>query len=292
MKDFEIIVIDDASTDNTPDVIERYKKIFGHRLIYKRLRKNVGRGMVRNFGLQVASGKYITFLDADDAYCPDKIEIQSKHLDQNTNVGGVTCRYYLVNSFLAESILNSDLPSGFEILFGKSYSAFEETTGSLMVRRDIMNRVGYFDDKICRGQDTDMAVRIARISKIDFINRPLWLYRQHETNSNSMKGLRERTISNIILYKKIITSEDDSRKDLARKFSFSRLDWHIYRLREQRYFEPIIVWFLYLYEFNINLPLMKWFVVGLKTVLGNRLTQFIKRIILAGKHYPTPSIRN
>jgi glycosyltransferase involved in cell wall biosynthesis len=281
VQDFEIFIIDDASTDNTFEIIDRYTKIFGERLNYLKLETRVGRGEVRNHGLRLAKGEYITFLDADDAYCFNKIEMQSKYLDEHPKSGGVTCRFYLTNSFLQEPKRDTEPSSAFEILFGKDYSEIEEGTPALMVRREIIEQVGQFDERITRGQDTDLMIRIARVSKIDIINTPLYLYRQHENNSQSLRGIRERTKSNIILHKKIIDTEDDSTKDLAREFAFRRLAWHIFRLREHCYFEPIGVWFLYLCEFNVNLPLIKWGLVGLKAVVGYRLTQFLKRKISA-----------
>jgi glycosyltransferase involved in cell wall biosynthesis len=276
-QDFEIIVIDDASNDNTSEIIGCYGKVFGERLNYLKLEKRVGRGGVRNYGLRLARGEYIAFLDADDVYCPEKIEVQSRYLDDHPNMGGVSCQYYYVNSSLKELSLNTGSGSLFEILFGRDYSNFQEEPGAVMVRRKIIDQVGHFDERISRGQDTDMMVRIARVSKIGFIYAPLYLYRYHDANSPSLQALRERAKSSVILYKKIIDTEEDSRKYLARQFAFVRLQNHIIRLREQLYFYPIIVWFYYLYKFNFNLPLAKWLVIGLKTAVGYRLTQYVKR---------------
>jgi glycosyltransferase involved in cell wall biosynthesis len=98
MQDFEIIIIDDASTDNTQEIVGHYTKIFRQRLAYLKPEKRVGRGGIRNFGLSLAQGEYITFLDADDAYCPEKIEVQSRFLDEHLDTGGSSCQCYEVNS--------------------------------------------------------------------------------------------------------------------------------------------------------------------------------------------------
>jgi hypothetical protein len=110
-----------------------------------------------------------------------------------------------------------------------------------------------------------------------FIYTPLFLYRNHETNAFSLQALKERVKSNVVLYKKIIDTEKNSNKKLAHQFAFAKLQNHIFRLRERLYFYPIIIWFYYLYTFKLDLPVGKWLVVGLKTVVGYRLTQFIKR---------------
>jgi len=279
MQDFEIIIIDDASTDNTQEIIDRYSKIFGQKLISLKPEKKVGRGGIRNYGLNLAKGEHITFLDADDAYCPEKIEVQSRYLDEHVDVGGVSCRFYTTNQFLKEPKVGTSQGGRLDLLFGSDYTIFEESIVSLMIRKSIMNQVGLFDEKIIRGQDSDLIIRILRICKIGFINTPLFFYRQHDTNLFSLQGLRERTQSNVIFFKKLLDAEDSSRKKLARQFAFTRLSSQIYALREQSYFPAIMAWFLYLYEFNINLPLSKWAIIGIKTVVGYPVTQFVKRKI-------------
>jgi len=279
MQDFEIIIIDDASTDNTQEIIERYSKIFGQKLISLKPEKKVGRGGIRNYGLSLAQGEYITFLDADDAYCPEKIDVQSRYLDEYPDVGGVSCRSYITNHLLKEPKESSG-ENDLGILLGPDYNLFSEGTSALMIRSTIMNQVGLFDERIDRGQDGDIVVRIARICKIGFINAPLYFYRLHGTNTTSLQGYRETTKSHVIHYKKIINSEDSSKKKLARQFVFVKLSSQIFSLRERSYWLPINAWFLYLYEFNINLPLSKWAIIGIKTFVGYPLTQFVKRKIL------------
>lgn len=282
-QDFEIIVVDDASTDNTSEIVEGYQTFFGQRLTYLKLEKRVGRGEVRNYGLRSAKGEYITFLDADDAYAFTKIEVESKYLDEHPDAGGVSCRYYFVNSALREPERETgETTATFALLFGENYSKFEEGTPALMVRRRVIDRVGYFDGNIARGQDTDMMVRLARVSRIDTLDTRLYLYRQHEANKRSLQGLRERTMSNVVLFRKIIDSEHDLRKDLARRFALVRLMGHVYRLRELTYSEAMIAWCVYLCKFSHDLPIGKWAMVGLKALLGYRCTQLVKSKILPG----------
>jgi glycosyltransferase involved in cell wall biosynthesis len=76
-KSFEYIIIDDASTDNTKEVVESFKD---DRIIYSKNEKNLERGASRNKGIELSKGKYICFLDSDDEYCSNHLQILYDHI--------------------------------------------------------------------------------------------------------------------------------------------------------------------------------------------------------------------
>lgn len=82
-RDFELIIIDDASTDNT---VQEIKKYSDKRVIFIMNSRNVGVSSVRNVGLRSARGKYIAILDADDISLPTRFEIQYRFLEENPNI--------------------------------------------------------------------------------------------------------------------------------------------------------------------------------------------------------------
>ena len=81
--DFELIVVDDGSTDSTRQILETFDDV----RIVKFFRSHEGRSSARNFGLGVSKGDYVTFLDSDDLYLPNKLQIQVEFLDRNNNFG-------------------------------------------------------------------------------------------------------------------------------------------------------------------------------------------------------------
>jgi glycosyltransferase involved in cell wall biosynthesis len=280
--DFEVIVVDDASIDNTKEVIDRYFTSFLGRLKYIRLEHRVGRGQIRNVGIEQAKGKYIAFLDADDAYLPEKLEVQSRYLDEHPEVVGVSCNYHYCNANLEPQSVTKGLPTYFGTLLGNHYKDFEHGTVAMMLRRDVIEKVGTFDGRITRGQDTDLFIRMARHYRMDFIGVPLFMYRLHDENSGSFKALTERTVSNLLICKNIVDSEPISRKAKVQSFIFEYLSSHIHKIRERNYIISIRAWFLYLWKMNFNLPLLAWFWLGVKVMIGYRVTRAIKGLASRG----------
>ncbi len=90
-RNWEIIVVDDCSTDNTSDVINEHTKK-DKRIKYYRLKMNSGAAVARNKAVDLANGKYLAFLDSDDVWFPDKLEKQIKYMEVNNY--GFTCTGY------------------------------------------------------------------------------------------------------------------------------------------------------------------------------------------------------
>jgi glycosyltransferase involved in cell wall biosynthesis len=155
LNDFEVIIIDDGSKDNTKEVLQQYEgKI---KYIYQ---NNGGISKARNRGIQESVGKYIAFLDSDDYWAPKKLEVQTKVLDENPRVGIVYARMPIVNEH--GDILGMK-PNG---VSGKNFQELlrvwgDLPTSSVMTRRECFDRVGVFDDDLPPMEDIDMWLRIA-----------------------------------------------------------------------------------------------------------------------------------
>ena len=168
--DIELIAVDDASTDRTGEII----KTFGSRVNYMHHDANMGPSAARNTGIKHARGEYIAFLDADDAWMPDKIEKQIRLFENNSGIGLVYSDGYNISA--------SGLEAGrfFEIAKPHRGFAFNKLildnfipTSTVVIRRRIINEAGYFDGRFSVSQDFELYLRISERYEIDFVNEPL-----------------------------------------------------------------------------------------------------------------------
>ncbi|MEW6679749.1 MAG: glycosyltransferase family A protein, partial [bacterium] len=92
-KDWEIVFLDNASTDNSAEIAKGYDR----KLKYYKNETHVPLGCARNMAIEKANGEYIAFLDCDDMWSPEKLELQVGLLDKNPNIGLVYCDAFLIN---------------------------------------------------------------------------------------------------------------------------------------------------------------------------------------------------
>ncbi len=190
-KNFEIIVVNDGSTDNTVDVLQPYMGMIKY--IYK---DNGGLSSARNVGIRNSTGEYIVFLDADDMLMPDKLKIQSVILDENPDIGMVYSDEYIIygddkdKKYTARD--GRQLPSGniFKDLFLESFIAVM----TAMVRRTCFDRIGFFDESLLCNEDDDMWLRIATQWSILFSDYRSAIRRIHSSNMSRDRLKMERFI--------------------------------------------------------------------------------------------------
>ena len=176
-RDFEIIVVDDGSTDETAAKIQPYLA----RLIYT-VQKNQGVAVARNTGIRLAQGEWICFLDSDDLWQPGKLAAQISFadthpeygllaselqgFDANGKAGGSSksAMYRIRNGLVVE-----------DLLFGNWIQ-----TSTVMLRRDCLDQVGWFDEDVGQfGEDWLLWMRVASKFPIYFMPEPLVSYRFH-----------------------------------------------------------------------------------------------------------------
>ncbi|HWY38942.1 MAG TPA: glycosyltransferase family A protein [Bacteroidia bacterium] len=170
-KEYEIIVVNDASTDNTKKILENYKDDV--RVI--NLEKNGGLSAARNAGVKKAKGQFIFFLDADDYIHRDTLLIQKTFLSENNTLDAVSVDYYTVNERGAhiEHINSEKKPIACGIMF----------------RKDLFYSVGLYDESFRAREEEDLRIRFLKKFKIYNIILPLYRYRMH--NNNLTKNSRE-----------------------------------------------------------------------------------------------------
>jgi len=173
--DFEVIVVDDGSTDNTREVVA---KIDDPRLAYI-YQENRGLPGARNTGIRAATGKYLAFLDADDRFHPQKLALQTAYLDANPQVGLAYNARFLVD--MEGNILFLQRPPK-AVYLKDLVSGYPFTPSDVMVRREIAGRIGLFDESfILNSEDLNFHLRLA-LAGVEFGGVPRALtYRQVHT---------------------------------------------------------------------------------------------------------------
>jgi glycosyltransferase involved in cell wall biosynthesis len=188
----EIIVVDDGSTDDTPSVLRR----MAADNLTVRTQTHAGPGAARNAGIQEARGEWIAFLDADDWWMPDKLELQMSTLDANPDhafcYGDSIARdnrgaERVVRASGAKEDLFLDLLQG---------PAFATTTA--VVRRGCFDRVGFFDTGLGSGEDWDMWLRLAAEFRGCYVPRPLCVYRLPDRGDKYSAEIMEKCTLRVI----------------------------------------------------------------------------------------------
>jgi len=174
--DYEIIVVDDGSTDNTSEVIKPYLEYSNVRYIFQ---ENGGQANAKNRGIAESKGEFIAFLDADDLWEQDKLQKQMK-LFHNSEVGVVYSCAKLVDSdgkgkksFPQSKSLQPKAGKVTESLFLDNFVWFS----SSVVRKECFSKCGQFDESLQMGIDWDLWLRISTQYTFDFVAQSLLLYR-------------------------------------------------------------------------------------------------------------------
>lgn len=188
MQDFEVIVVNDSSSDDSQEVISSYAS--KHKNI-KILNVKLGSlAKSSNAGVLASSGDYVIRLDADDWFDDNCLLVQSKFLDDNKDVGMVYCDYFRVNrdgeliDYKRLSKINDEVK-----IFDRS------ALGSgCMYRRKCYDALSGYDESLKYQEDYDFWVRLTKKFKVSNINLPLMYYRQHggsmSTNFNGRMEAR------------------------------------------------------------------------------------------------------
>lgn len=184
-QDFEILVIDDGSTDETEQVMRRYETP----VRYIR-QPNGGVAVARNRGIAESKGKYVAFLDADDTWLPHKLERQIETLQRHPQYRACYSALSIVDADLHPLGINRSQRQGSALEDLLTRGNVIATPSSVLCERSLFD-VGGFDPKLSQCADWDMWVRLAAQTEFLYLDEPLVTYRQHGTNMSRNAPLLE-----------------------------------------------------------------------------------------------------
>lgn len=175
-KSLEIIIVDDGSTDKSAEIA----KSFGDVIRYE-FQSNSGLGATRNKGVELAKGDYLTFLDADDLWTENKLQLQIEAFNHNATLDMV---FGNVQQFISPELLE-ELKAKIDLSleFFKGYLA-----GTMMIKKESFNRVGYFSNNWELGEFIDWYLK-AQEKKLQTLILPEILLKRriHDTNMGIKK---------------------------------------------------------------------------------------------------------
>jgi len=230
-EDFEIMVIDDGSTDNTKDVLTEYNRKI--RYLYQ---ENQGAASARNLGIRESKAEYVAFLDSDDLWFPDKLAIQMDVFNKKPDMG-------LVCSSCIE--FDKDKEANYIIRprnyrgcsFGDLFIENFIQTSTAVVKREVFEKAGLFDEGLKVAEDYDMWLRIAKFYPIHFMKEPLVKYRVNQRGLLKTQSYRINQ-EHIYIFKKYL---QDNEIQISKSLRQQRLAKEYYKLGKINFYNSNII---------------------------------------------------
>jgi glycosyltransferase involved in cell wall biosynthesis len=194
--DFELIVVDDGSTDNTEAMLTR----FGSTLRFHRQPRS-GVSASRNRGVALSGAPFVAFLDSDDLWLPGKLKVQTRFMAEHPEVMiSQTEEIWMRNGRRLNPKNRHRKPSG--DIFRSSLELCLVSPSAVMIRRGLFDRVGYFDETLPMAEDYDLWLRVAAEYPVYLLPEPLVIKRGgHADQLSATPGIdryRIRALENLL----------------------------------------------------------------------------------------------
>lgn len=181
-QDFEVVVVDNGSTDGTQDVVRKYAEKDPRVRLIQRTGGSISNAL--NEGIRAARGKYICQLDSDDEYTPDTLEKMVGHMESHPKCGLAISYYELMDE-------NRNQVEGIDPITHSGYSRNQiirrDGAGALRVfPKVVLEEMGYYDEENFGnfGEDYDMVLKVGEKYDVDRVHKVLYRYRRHSDNTD------------------------------------------------------------------------------------------------------------
>lgn len=197
--DFEVLIVDDGSTDDTTAVVARCAD---KRVKYLRQQMNAGVGAARNRGLREARGEFVAFLDSDDEWMPENLARQVTQFRGLPDDVGLS--YTGVETVFDDGAVTVDRPEHRGDVYDKMLlrNVIHGGGSNAVIRRNVIATVGFFDEGMPAIEDYDYWLRITRFFKVDFIDEPLIRYHDPRTLERRSLAVGANHDARMWLYRK------------------------------------------------------------------------------------------
>jgi glycosyltransferase involved in cell wall biosynthesis len=191
--DFELIVVDDASTDDSLAIVSKVAKTDARIKILTN-ETNSGVSFALNRAMKVASGQYLCFIDSDDLFRPERLEKMVGALKGRPGYIAYTDVFRIDED--GEVIKGSYLGSKRSPPDGEAYSYLLREwiwgLSTMMFPASVIQEVGYFDESLSWGEDLDYVLRMTERYKVVLVREPLYGYREHGSSMTSLTPIRSK----------------------------------------------------------------------------------------------------
>jgi glycosyltransferase involved in cell wall biosynthesis len=232
-RDFELVVVDDGSTDDTQQVLKNYSDRI--RVFYQ---ENRGPSAARNFGIRHARGQWIAIQDSDDLCMAGHLETLFGFVEKNPSYGMVFANGAYLGGLEhnRETIIPRDKSKRLAQEGVRLTDLFEKSIVRLqaaLISKEALKNIGGLDENLRICMDLDLAFRIIMPYPVAYLDQVVFLYRKHEGNIG--RDQERRLLENIRIIEKLVREFPEARELLGRERIACRTAYRYYRLAKGRW---------------------------------------------------------